>query len=396
LLKNYRLIMTFLLTGALFLYIGCDDKKTGDSFKTPEMQRAEKLYEEGRRLFLTCDPNNYEKALNHFNEALSINGDYAEALAASAETISMWQAYRMNEAAFENAMHRAQRATRLAPELDMGYRAAADIYRHHRNPQTGDVDTDYALDMIERAIDINPRSAENMYVQGSIYLTRDPMKAIEILEKAKKMNPDLGKVYFNLASAHQMIADRIYIQKQKMKGAGQEVSPDMEEDMTTHYSAAEKNYNTYQALVPGDLGGYCALGIAYLHQDKTQKAEEMFKKTVSLNPNPDPSQFKWMNKAYYHLASMAQRSGNLEDAYIYNKSALDKSPGRPDFIAQQLGICRELGRTECVKKNEDKLEEMKKKQEEFLKKKAEAEKQNTEGGGTVEGFAPLEEETQPK
>ncbi len=390
-LKNYRAIITFLLTGALFLHIGCDEKKPGGSFKTPEMQRAEKLYKEGRRLFLTCDPNNYEDALNYFNEALSINSDYAEALAASAETISMWQAYRMNEPAFENAMHRAQRATRLAPELDMGYRAAADIYRHHRNPETGNVDTEYALDMIERALELNPRSAENLYVQGSIYLAKDPMKAVEILEKGKKMNPDLGKVYFNLASAHKLIADRIYTQKQKMKSEGQKVSEDMDRDMNTHYAAAEKNYRTYQELVPGDLGGYCALGIVYLHQGKTEKAEEMLNKTVTINPNPDPSQFKWLTKAYYHLASIAQRSGNPEDAYIYNKSALEKSPGRPDFIAQQLGICRELERTECVKKNEAKLEELKKKQEEFVKKREEEKKQDTEGGGTVEGPASLEE-----
>ncbi|MFO8058700.1 MAG: tetratricopeptide repeat protein [bacterium] len=389
-----RMASVFLMAAIIFSVGACDDKDSSESFQDPAKKRAVERYEEGRRLFLTCDPNSYPQALSYFEEALDNNSDYPEALAAWAETLSMWQGFNMNQDAFENAMHRAQRATRLAPDLDMGYRAAADIYRHHRNPKTGKVETEYALDMIDRALEINPRSAENLYVKGSIYLTKDPLQAIKLLEEAKKLNPDLGKVYFNLASAHQMIADRINTRLQQAGDSGGNAKKELQKDMQSRYNQAEKNYKTYQSVVPGDLGGFCALGIVYLHQGELDKAEKMLKKTVTKNPNPDTSQFKWMMKAYYHLAAIEEKRGNLEEAYIYNQSAMDIAGSHPDFVGQRIRLCKKLDRTDCVKEYQKKLEELKQRQKE-LQKKTEIDKMEMEGGATVESAAGPEEQTRP-
>ncbi len=386
-------VLCVALLFALFCLCGCDDTDSSDAFQDPKKKRAEDLYEEGRRLFLTCDPNNYQQALHYFDETLSINSDYAKALAGWAETLSMWHAYNMNETMFENAMHRAQRATRLAPELDMGYRAAADIYRHHRNPKTGEFDTEYALDMIERAMEINPRSAENLYVKGSIYLTKnDPLKAIEVLNKAKKANPDLGKTYFNLASANQMLANRIKTNLKQVPASRKDMKKNLQRDMTKRYNMAEQHYKTYQSLVPGNVGGYCALGVVYLHRGKTDKAEKMFRKTVSLKPNPDPAQYKWIMKSYYHLADMERQRGNPEEALVFNKSALDIFSGQPDFIAQRINICKELQKTDCVKEYKEKLDQLKEKQRAFQNKKEDMTTDIIEGG-TVKDIPLPEEET---
>ena len=132
--------------------VGGACKQRPHSSSDPMIEKAQERYTEGRRLFLTCDPNNYQKAIQYYEDALVYRDDYPEAMAAWAEAVSMWYGYQIPEPLFQDAYMKAQRAIRLQPDLDMGYRAMADLFRHRRNPETGKYDFDYAMEVIERAL----------------------------------------------------------------------------------------------------------------------------------------------------------------------------------------------------------------------------------------------------
>ena len=103
----------------------CTERKGASA--DPLKEKAQDKYAEGRRLFLTCDPNRYSQAAQLYEDALLYWEDYPEALAAWAETMSSWYGFLIPEPLFQEAYMKAQRAIRLAPELDGGYRAMADL-----------------------------------------------------------------------------------------------------------------------------------------------------------------------------------------------------------------------------------------------------------------------------
>ena len=330
-------------------------KKTADA-EDPLKQIAKQRYAEGRRLFLTGDPANYPQALKAFDDALSSWEEYPEALAAWAETISMWYGFRMSRTIFEQAYVRAQRAIRLAPESDMGYRAMADLFRHYRNPETGKLSTEEALKTIERAVALNPKSAENLYVKGSIYLATDPDRALEILKQALFLNPDLCKVYFNLGSAYQIKGDSIFLAQPDPDPA---VRVQNEKDMHGYFKQAADNLLIYQRLVPGDLGGYASLGIVYLHDGNYARAEEMFQKTISVNQSPDPSLMQWRELAYIYLAQLAdEQKKDLNLSRSYLEKALEANPYDTQVYAQLIRIAKLQNDDAGAKKYEDMFQAM--------------------------------------
>jgi tetratricopeptide (TPR) repeat protein len=338
--------------------VSCHEKK--GVAEDPLKDKAREKYAEGRRLFLTCDPNNYSEAQRLFEESLAYWDDYPEANAAWAETISMWYSFLIPQELFEQAYMRAQRAVRLDPNLDMGYRAMADLFRHHRDEQTGEYQTRYALDVIERALKIAPNSAENLYVKGSIYLAVDPQKAVEILNQARAVNPDLGKTYFNLSSAHQMMAEQLTSKHGKDP---QEPAPNQDQ-IVKNYDKAIEYLKTYQKLVPGDLGGYCSLGTVYLLNRNVAEAEKMFQKTVSVSQKADISQNRWKIVAYYKLAEIAGvNNKDLGAARLYLERALELAPKNAQTLSQLAHVCAaqkdDKAASDYKKRLEQSIQEMK-------------------------------------
>ena len=204
---------------------------------------------------------------------------------------------------------------------------------------------------IERALSIDPKSAENLYVQGSILLSVKPEDAILVLEQAVKYNKDLGKSYFNLASAHQMVADRIIYGKP-------DPDPDKQAELlksaTAHYQAAISNLLIYQHLVPGDIGGYTSLGVVYLHNKQFAESEKMLQKAVSSNLTPEPSQVQWRGMAYVFLAQLADQYHNdLKLSRTYLERALNADPYDPQVYQQLIRIAEIQKDDAGVKKYQD-------------------------------------------
>ena len=364
----------------------CEREESEDYVDVMEEQ-AREHYAEGRRLFLTCDPNNYPEALDQFQRALGYDEDHAGALAGWAEATSMYFGFFLPEDKFQEAYMKAQRSIRLDPKSDMGYRAMADLYRHHRNPETGEFDTGFGRDVIERALAINPDSAENLYVKGSLFLAEDPARARDILIRGRQANPNLGKTYFNLASAYQHLADRIIAEYKD----DPEALKQRREEINKNYGQAAELLSTYQELVPGDIGGYCAQGIIYVRMNEFDKAEKAFQKTVSVHPDPDPSLIRWTMLAYVHLAQIEEdQRQDLEGAESYLELALKQVPRNLEVLHHLYRINKLQEDTEktadyekmikeIVEAQKNRMRQMQEQQE----KKREAERPQTEDSSTA-------------
>ncbi len=229
--------LAMVLFTLLILDSGC--KRGVESANDPLKEQAEEHYLKARRLFLACDPDKYGDAIKEYQLALNLWDEYPEALAGLAEALSMFRGYSLTEEEFGQAYQLAQRSLRLNPQLAAGYRAMADLFRHRR-------EDDRALRQMESAIKYEPNNAENFYVKGSSLLSKDPKEAARVLIQAQKLNPDLAKIYFNLAGAAQKLGN---------------------------YDEALKNLEKYKQMVPNDIGAYCSMGMIYLNKQETEMDE---------------------------------------------------------------------------------------------------------------------------
>lgn len=69
---------------------------------------------------------------------------------------------------------------------------------------------------------------------------------------------------------------------------------------------------------PWDSRAHNQLGLAYLERGNLEKAGKLFRRSVSLAPNPSP---------YGNLGILAQQQGKIEEAIQYHQKALDLLPG---------------------------------------------------------------------
>ena len=281
----------------MFFLPGC--KRGVESASEPLKRQAEEHYIKARRLFLTCDPDKYADAVKEFQTALNYWDEYPEALAGLAETISMWRGYALTEEEFGQAYQLAQRSLRLKPELADGYRAMADLFRHRG-------ETDRALRMIENALKIAPDNAENLYVKGSALLDKDPKESARVLIQAQKLNPNLAKIYFNLASAAHKL---------------------------NNFDEALKNLQRYQEMVPSDVASYCSMGMIYLSKMQMEntaeareqlesKAMENLKMTIAKSDAVQkPWQAQWVILSAKTLARIYMDKKNYPEALNYLKKS---------------------------------------------------------------------------
>jgi len=262
--------------------------KSSEPKLDPLQEKAQEHYLAGRRLFLSCNPHNYPLAAREFEQGLALWDEYPEALAALAETYSMWRGFTITDEEYNQAEKFSQRAIRLNPKLSAGYRAEADLLRHRH-------DYEGALGQIDTAIQLDPRDAENYYVKGSILITSKLEEARDNLSQAMKLNPDLAKTYFNLGTVLQQLKD---------------------------YPGAEKTLLLYQKMVPDDIAGYTSLGMLYQETGRTDEAQVQFEKVITKG-GQNPQEQLWKYKAYLMLGEIVgEKKGNYDQGLAYFDQAL--------------------------------------------------------------------------
>ncbi len=327
-------IIIALCAGILLFSITC--KKGVETASTPLQQQAKEHYLKARRLFLTCNPDNYPEAIKEYKLALSYWDEYPEALAGLAEAISMWRGYSLGEKDFGTAYRYAQRALRLNPNLADGYRAMADLFRHRR-------DYERALRLIETAIELDPDNAENLYVKGSALIAINPQEAARVLIQAQKLNPELPKIYFNLASAAHKMGE---------------------------YDRAIELLKKYQSMVPSDVATYCSMGMVYLSKKDKEtdpkkkeqylnQAMELFKKTYALSDTKNkPWQISWVLLSLKTLAKIELDRKNYQIALDWLKKAENVYNKDYEIYYIYGVIYKKLGKKSLAKKNLQKALEL--------------------------------------
>ena len=320
--------MKRLLVFGLMVILVSACKQGVETASHPLQEQAKEHYFKARRLFLTCNPDNYIKAIEEYKLALDYWDEYPEALAGLAEAISMWRGYSISEEEFGKAYQYAQRALRLNPDLADGYRAMADLFRHRR-------DYERALRLIETAIALDPDNAENLYVKGSALLAINPQEAARVLIEAQKLNPELPKIYFNLASAAQKLGE---------------------------YDRALSLLEKYQKMVPSELSAYCSMGMVLLSKRIKEEKPEVKKqlldqaiekfKTVSAlaNIKEKPWQTSWVLLSYKTLANIYLEEKDYQSALDWLKKAEEITEQDSQIYYLYGMVYKEQGKKSLAKK----------------------------------------------
>jgi TolB-like protein len=155
----------------------------------------------GRYYLSRRDPANIEKSIEHFEEALAIEADYAEAHAGLAECYVFLSSPAYGHLPPADAMRKAKAAANLALKLDdrlpEAHTSVGVVYLRH------DWKWDEAEREFKRAIEINPDYAPAHYWYSNLLaITGRPEDSIAESEVAKRLDPTSPSTSLNRCRAY--------------------------------------------------------------------------------------------------------------------------------------------------------------------------------------------------
>jgi len=134
----------------------------------------------------------------------------------------------------------------------------ADIYRQMGNKFIKKSDNQKAIPLLKKVVRLNPDDADSKYQLGSAYLAKGSYdEAIALFEEAIRLDPGTHEYHFALGVA--------YEQKELFGEA-----------ITSLQKAAELN--------PDNPDVYYSLGVVFDIKEKYKEAVDSFKKAIELNP----------------------------------------------------------------------------------------------------------------
>ncbi|MBE9593113.1 MAG: tetratricopeptide repeat protein, partial [Proteobacteria bacterium] len=188
--------------------------------------------------------NQYERAIEDYNEAIKLNSNYAEGYS------NRGLAYaELNQ--YESAIEDYNEAIKLNPNLAEAYYnrgiAYAELKKYER-----------AIEDYNKAIELNPKYAEAYNNRGIAYAElRKYGRAIEDYNQAIELNPNLVMAYNNRGIA--------YAELRK-------------------YGRAIEDYNRAIELNPNLVMAYNNRGATYAKLKKYERATEDYNEAIKLNP----------------------------------------------------------------------------------------------------------------
>ena len=157
----------------------------------------------GREAYLTFSRSGVAQAREHFERAISINSNFATALAGLGFTYATSARFgwiEKREAGLSNARDAARRALSLDSQCAMAHQLLTYVEIHDRNFED-------AIRHGERAVDLHPSDAEAYHVlaMAEIY-NGDFAEGVRLEQRSLRLNPlarenalvDLGRAYFHM------------------------------------------------------------------------------------------------------------------------------------------------------------------------------------------------------
>lgn len=226
---------------------------------------------------------------------------------AGADTVAPEDLRNNFQLALSNAISHAQRATEVNPANPDNWRQLGRIYEAVIPFVSGASNS--ALDAYLRAREYAPLDPTFLDDRARVYIaTGDHVSAKEELYKAIELKKDYAPAHFRLAQIFAFKGDR---------------------------AEAIRNAENAVLSVPGDVGVLFQLGLLYYQADRLQDAQQVFERTVSLNPN--------FSNARYFLGLAYGRSGDTVQAIHQFERISALNPGNEE--AEQILINLREGRS---------------------------------------------------
>ncbi len=274
------------------------------------------LFLKGLHYYNKLTPKNIKKALEFFEEAITIEPGYAYAYAMAAEAYAYLGSTGqiLPDDAFAIVHKYSDKAIQLDSSLSAGYAAKGSAYLLY------DWKWKEAYESLLKAIELNPAATDAHQLLSFYYLiTGRKSDAVDIMEKAREVDPLSPIVNKSLVDAY-LVAGRTDDALKQV-----EVLLDMYPQMRIalelkgwccgakgDWKKAAEIFEEVRLLVKHPLKGFTPLGCAYANSGETEKAMECIRKIEEWQAT-DPGvvvdadlAMIWislgdMDRAFYHL-----------------------------------------------------------------------------------------------
>ena len=203
-----------------------------------------------------------------------------------------------------------------------------------------------SLDVLNRAIELNPNYAEALVNRGLIRLSQENKpKALADLELAHKLKPHIKQIWelvVGLKVEAQEYSDAIVLLNNMI-----EIDPEDEKRLATlalcyqhlkDFNSAIEAYNKVLAIKPDYADAYYNMGNALKDQGKLEEAIEAYNKALAINPDHAD--------AYNNMGITLKDQGKLEEAMEAFNKALAIKPDNADAYNNMGITLKEQGRLE--------------------------------------------------
>jgi tetratricopeptide (TPR) repeat protein len=159
---------------------GADEQRVSRNYTVDSA--AYQQYLKGRFYTLQYTPEAHKKAIQHLNEAIRLDPDFALAWAGLADAYTGASDWLLPpREALEKARAAAEKALILDNTLAEAHAALGHVLVHQFDPT--------AEHELHRALELNPNSVEGRLWYGEYFVGRDASKGVAILREAQDLDP---------------------------------------------------------------------------------------------------------------------------------------------------------------------------------------------------------------
>ena len=224
--------------------------------------------------------DNIENAIAQFEQAISVDKNYAPAYAAMgmAYTVGVQQKNRGKDW-LDKARSRCERALAITPQLAEGHSCLGNVYY-----STGRYEE--AVQQFQRSLDLDHRSDETLRLLAAAYQkTGNSTAAEDAFRKAVSLRPNYWAVYNAFGAFYYNQA---------------------------RYANAAEMFRKVIQLAPLNYRGYSNLGGIYFAQGKYQEAVDALQRSVALRPGVES--YLNLGAAYFYLRRYDDATESLQRA----------------------------------------------------------------------------------
>jgi tetratricopeptide (TPR) repeat protein len=159
---------------------GADEQRVAKNYTANTAAYQE--YLKGRLYTLQYTPDGHKKAIEHLNEAIRLDPNFALVWAALADYYTAASEWLLPPRdALAKAGAAAEKALALDSTLAEAHAALGHVFVHQFNPA--------AEHELQQALELNPNSVEARLWYGEYFIGRDEAKGIAVLRQAQELDP---------------------------------------------------------------------------------------------------------------------------------------------------------------------------------------------------------------